>query len=167
MEVSIIMSNEYPLNVPAPHHFTFAVRDIPDVTVEQRERVLKATHYNEFAFPAGMLTVDMLSDSGTTAMTNHQWASLFLGDEAYGRNTGYYVLLDTFRDIFERGGEKNWKKILDLVRTDCRDGQQELGREAQRRADGAAQHLHHPAGPRSGIRSDGDRQEDPRRPSSG
>lgn len=91
------------------------------MTVEQRERVLKALHYNEFAFPAGMLTVDMLSDSGTTAMTNHQWAALFMGDEAYGRNTGYYVLLDTFRDIFERGGEKNWKKILDLVRTDCRD----------------------------------------------
>ena len=52
----------------------------------------------------------MLSDSGTTAMTNQQWATLILGDEAYGRNTGYYVLLDTFRDIFERGGEKNWKK---------------------------------------------------------
>ena len=63
----------------------------------------------------------MLSDSGTTAMTNQQWATLFLGDEAYGRNTGYYVLLDTFRDIFERGGEKNWKKSIDLVRTDCRD----------------------------------------------
>ena len=108
---------EYPLNVPVPHHFTFAVRDVPNVTVEQRERALKATHYNEFAFPSGMLTVDMLSDSGTTAMTNQQWASLFLGDEAYGRNTGYYVLLDTFRDIFERGGEKNWKKSIDLVRT--------------------------------------------------
>ena len=115
------MSKQYPLNVPAPHHFTYAVRDLPEVTVEQRERALQATHYNEFAFPSGMLTVDMLSDSGTTAMTNHQWASLFLGDEAYGRNTGYYVLLDTFRDIFERGGEKNWKKIIDLVRTDCRD----------------------------------------------
>ena len=97
----------YPLNVPAPHHYTFAVRDVPTVTIEQRERALKDTHYNEFAFPAGMLTIDMLSDSGTTAMTNHQWAALFLGDEAYGRNTGYYVLLDTFRDIFERGGEKN------------------------------------------------------------
>ena len=95
--------------------------DNPNVTVEQRERALKATHYNEFAFPSGMLTVDMLSDSGTTAMTNQQWAALFLGDEAYGRNTGYYVLLDTFRDIFERGGEKNWKKIIDYVRTDCRD----------------------------------------------
>ena len=81
----------YPLDVPAPHHYTFAVRDIPEVTIEQRERALNATHWNEFAFPAAMLTVDMLSDSGTTAMTNHQWASLFLGDEAYGRNTGYYV----------------------------------------------------------------------------
>ena len=115
------MSKQYPLNVPAPHHFTYAVRDLPEVTVEQRERALQATHYNEFAFPSGMLTVDMLSDSGTTAMTNQQLATLFLGDEAYGRNTGYYVLLDTFRDIFERGGEKNWKKIIDLVRTDCRD----------------------------------------------
>ena len=105
------MNNKYTLPVPAPHHFSFAVRDIPDVTVEQRERVLKALHYNEFAFPAGMLTVDMLSDSGTTAMTNHQWAALFMGDEAYGRNTGYYVLLDTFRDIFERGGEKNYVMV--------------------------------------------------------
>ena len=31
------------------------------------------------------------------------------------------MLLDTFRDLFERGGEKNWKKIIDYVRTDCRD----------------------------------------------
>ena len=63
---------EYPLNVKAPHHCAFAVRDIPEVSVEQRERALNATHWNEFAFPSGLLTVDMLSDSGTTAMTNHQ-----------------------------------------------------------------------------------------------
>ena len=41
----------YPLDVPAPHPFTFAVRDLPTVTVEQRERALKATHYNEVASP--------------------------------------------------------------------------------------------------------------------
>ena len=113
----------YPLaqDVEMPQHCAFAVRDLPQATVEQRERALNATHWNEFSFPSGLLTVDMLSDSGTTAMTNQQWATLFLGDEAYGRNTGYYVLLDTFRDIFERGGEKNWKKSIDLVRTDCRD----------------------------------------------
>lgn len=112
---------EYPLNVPTPRSFSYVKRNIPEVTVEQRERALKATHYNEFAFPAGMLTVDMLSDSGTTAMTDVQWSAMFLGDESYGRNKGYYVLLDTFRDIFERGGEKNWKKSIDLVRTDCQD----------------------------------------------
>ena len=117
----IKMAKEYPLNVKTPRSVTYVTRNIPEVTVEQRERALKATHYNEFAFPAGMLTVDMLSDSGTTAMTDAQWATMFLGDESYGRNKGYYVLLDAFRDIFERGGEKNWKKSIDLIRTDCTD----------------------------------------------
>jgi len=115
------MAKEYPLHVKTPRSLTYVTRNIPEVTVEQRERALKATHYNEFAFPAGMLTVDMLSDSGTTAMTDVQWSAMFLGDESYGRNKGYYVLLEAFRDIFERGGEKNWKKSIDLVRTDCTD----------------------------------------------
>ena len=62
----------YPLDVAMPQHCAYAVRDLPQATVEQRERALNATHWNEFAFPSGMLTVDMLSDSGTTAMTNQQ-----------------------------------------------------------------------------------------------
>ena len=77
------MAKEYPLNVKTPRSLTYVTRNIPEVTVEQRERALKATHYNEFAFPAGMLTVDMLSDSGTTAMTDVQWSTMFLGDESY------------------------------------------------------------------------------------
>ena len=115
------MKKEYPLDVKTPQSFTYVTRNIPKVTLEQRERALKATHYNEFAFPAGLLTIDMLSDSGTTAMSDVQWSSMFLGDESYGRNKGYYVLLEAFRDIFERGGEKNWKKSIDLIRTDCKD----------------------------------------------
>ncbi len=66
----------------------------------KKELFLKATYYNEFAFPAGMLIVNMLSDFGITAMTVQQWFT---------------------RDIFERGDEKKWKKIIDLVRTDCTD----------------------------------------------
>lgn len=115
------MAKQYPLKAATPHSYTYSVRNLPEVTVEQRERALNATHWNEFAFPAGMLTVDMLSDSGTTAMTDLQWSALMLGDEAYGRNNGYYVLLDAFRDIFERGGEKNWKNAIDLIRTGCKD----------------------------------------------
>ena len=115
------MSHEYPLPVKTPRSLTYVTRNIPEVTMAQRERALRATHYNEFAFPAGLLTVDMLSDSGTTAMTDVQWASMFLGDESYGRNKDYYVLLDAFRDVFKRGGEKNWKRSIDLIRTDCKD----------------------------------------------
>ena len=115
------MIKEYKLPVKTPSSLTYVTRNLPEVTMEQRERALKATHYNEFAFPAGLLTIDMLSDSGTTAMTDQQWSAMFLGDESYGRNKGYYVLLDAFRDVFERGGEKNWKKSIDLIRTDCKD----------------------------------------------
>ena len=78
----------YSLDVPAPVSLSYVTRNIPEVSVEQRERALKATHYNEFAFPAGLLTVDMLSDSGTTSMTDVQWSAMFLGDESYGRNKG-------------------------------------------------------------------------------
>lgn len=38
------MSKQLPLNVPAPHHFTYAVRDLPEVTVEQRE--LRSSGYS-------------------------------------------------------------------------------------------------------------------------
>ncbi len=111
--------NKYPLPVERPRSFSYVKRNIPEVTVEQREKALKATHYNEFAFPAGMLTIDMLSDSGTTAMTDVQWSAMFLGDESYGRNKGYYVLLEAMRDAFERGD--NQKRAIDLVRNNCTD----------------------------------------------
>ena len=71
---------QYPLPVEPPRSYSYVTRSVPRVTVEQRERALRATHYNEFAFPAGLLTVDMLSDSGTTAMTDLQWSALMLGD---------------------------------------------------------------------------------------
>jgi tryptophanase len=98
----------------APASISYVKRSLPVVTVEQRERALKMTEYNMFSFPGGMVTIDLLSDSGSSAMTDLQWASLFLGDECYGRNRGYYVLLDAIRDTFERGDEP--KKIINLFR---------------------------------------------------
>lgn len=113
------MSKEYKLDVETPRTQVAVVHDLPLVTVEQRERMQKATHYNEFAFPAGMLSADMLSDSGTTAMTDLQWAAEMLGDESYGRNKGYYCLIDAMRDVWERGDDQ--KRIIDLVLTGCKD----------------------------------------------
>ena len=101
------------LNVPVPTKRSLVIRNNKQVTKEQREYALKETEYSMFSFPADMLILDFLSDSGSTSMTDLQWASLFHGDESYGRNKGYYVLLEAIRDIFERGNEP--KKAINLI----------------------------------------------------
>ena len=109
----IKMEYEKMLGVEAPKSWTHVVREVPTVTQEQRKRALEMTHYNEFAFPAGLLYIDCLSDSGTTSMTDTQWSTMFLADESYGRNKGYYVLLDAFRDVWERGDDQ--KRLINYI----------------------------------------------------
>ena len=87
-----------------------------DCTVEERSRILEKTEYNMFSFPSPMITVDYLSDSGSSSMTDVQWCALLRGDEAYGRNHGYYCFLDAARDLFERGDEQ--KRLVYKVLTD-------------------------------------------------
>ncbi|MHA1584831.1 MAG: tryptophanase [Promethearchaeota archaeon] len=103
------------LGVPVPTSKAYVVRNYKAVTVEQRTRALNETEYNMFSFPADLLNLDFLSDSGSTSMTDLQWAALIHGDESYGRNKGYYCLLDSIRDAFERGD--NPRKALNLVLT--------------------------------------------------
>ncbi|PSN64731.1 beta-eliminating lyase [Corynespora cassiicola Philippines] len=107
--------------LPPPSHNAVVVRSLLTVNPEERERILKDVEYNIFAFPAGLLTCDFLSDSGTSAMTDVQWAALMRGDESYGRNWGYYCLLDTFRDVFERGN--NQKRAYQAVLTGMADSE--------------------------------------------
>ncbi|KAK2017760.1 beta-eliminating lyase [Colletotrichum eremochloae] len=91
-----------------PSHNALVVRPHIPITAEEREEVLRSIEYNVFAFPAALLTCDFLSDSGTSAMTDVQWAAMLRGDESYGRNSGYYCLLEAFRDIFERGEDRKY-----------------------------------------------------------
>ena len=109
----IYMKKMNELGVPVPNHKAYVIRNYKDVRKDQRERALIETEYNMFSFPADLLTLDFLSDSGSTSMTDLQWAALFHGDESYGRNKGYYVLLDAFRDVFERGD--NPEKLINLI----------------------------------------------------
>jgi tryptophanase len=72
--------------------------------VAQRAKVLQEVGLNVFLFPSCMVTgCDLLSDSGTTAMTNQQWAALHLGDESYGSNKGYFVLMEQIGTLFGDG----------------------------------------------------------------
>lgn len=64
------------VQVPVPPaHSALVVRPLQAVTPEDRKRILEDVEYNVFAFPAGLVTCDFLSDSGTSAMTDVQWAA--------------------------------------------------------------------------------------------
>jgi tryptophanase len=92
--------------IKPPTTSVFVTRAVVAASPEDREAILRSVGYNIFAFPAALTTVDLLSDSGTSAMTDIQWAAMFRGDESYGRNTGYFCFLEAFRDVFERGEER-------------------------------------------------------------
>ncbi|MBD3363495.1 tryptophanase [Candidatus Dojkabacteria bacterium] len=86
--------------LPRPY-FNHSVEFKERNSAEKRLEVLKEVGYNVFFFPAGMITgCDFLSDSGTTTMTNKQWAALHLGDESYGSNKGYFLLMEKIREVF-------------------------------------------------------------------
>jgi tryptophanase len=72
-----------------------------EFTLKQRLAAAEKAGWNVFQFPSEMLRGgDLLSDSGTTTMTVEQTAAMFLGDEAYGSNYGYFKLLETFEQVW-------------------------------------------------------------------
>lgn len=85
---------------PRPY-FNHSIQMKSVFTAAERAEMLESVGLNVFYFPSEMITgCDLLSDSGTTAMTNEQWAALQVGDEAYGSNKGYFMLADQVREMF-------------------------------------------------------------------
>lgn len=68
-------------------------------TRTEREPILRAAHYNMFTLRAEDCYVDLLSDSGTSAMSQDQWAGLMIGDESYAGCRNWYHLQETVQDI--------------------------------------------------------------------
>jgi tyrosine phenol-lyase len=69
-------------------------------TREQRERLLRAANYNLFQLAAEDVLIDLLTDSGTGAMSTEQWAGIMRGDESYAGSPSFTHFRDSVQNIF-------------------------------------------------------------------
>jgi tyrosine phenol-lyase len=75
------------------------VERIRQTTRDERTQLLNNAGLNVFAVPSSSIYVDLLTDSGTSAMSDQQWGGLITGDEAYAGSRSFYKLESAVRDI--------------------------------------------------------------------
>jgi len=76
-----------------------SVEPIYFTTREQREKILKAACYNPFLIHADDVLIDLLTDSGTSAMSSAQWAGIMIGDESYAGSKSFFHFEKAIQDI--------------------------------------------------------------------
>lgn len=75
------------------------VEPIKKSTRAEREQWIKEAHYNVFQLKGEQVYIDLLTDSGTGAMSDRQWSALMLGDESYAGARSFYRMKDTITRI--------------------------------------------------------------------
>ncbi len=76
-----------------------SVEPIYFTTKEERREILKKADYNSFRIKASDVLIDLLTDSGTSAMSSNQWAGIMLGDESYAGSNSFFKFEESVRSI--------------------------------------------------------------------
>jgi tryptophanase len=77
-----------------------SVEPLRFITEDERVRALRQAGYNLFNLRAEDVLIDLLTDSGTGAMSRDQWAAIQHGDESYAGAPSWFVFLDAVRELF-------------------------------------------------------------------
>jgi tryptophanase len=85
-----------------PYAETYRIKMVEAIktsTRQEREKWLKEAHYNLFNLSSDKVFIDLLTDSGTGAMSDKQWAAMMLGDESYAGSSSYYNFKNAIKHI--------------------------------------------------------------------
>src|SRR5437588_1462675 len=75
------------------------VEPVKLTTRDEREAILRRAHFNVFLIPAEEVIIDLLTDSGTAAMSSEQWAGMLRGDESYAGARSWFRFEQVLRDL--------------------------------------------------------------------